>query len=167
MKNLGIHFSSEKADWETPEPFYRLMDKMYGPFTLDVCASPDNAKCERYYTEADNGLVESWAGEVCWMNPPYGDEIPLWVEKAHRESSWALVVGLIPARTSPPWWHDHVMYADQILLVAGRIRFVGAANCAPFPSAVAIWRPPGRLTRAPLVTSLELAPYYRGGKRHV
>ena len=76
------------------------------------------------------------------MNPPYGKAIGRWLTKALKESALgATVVCLIPARTDTAWWQDVVMRATEIRLVRGRLRFVGAAAPAPFPSAIAIFRP--------------------------
>ncbi len=57
--------------WPTPLDFFRKMDRKYGPFDLDVCALPDNAKCPRYFTPEQDGLQQRWEGR-CWCNPPYG-----------------------------------------------------------------------------------------------
>ena len=56
-------------------------------------------------------------------------------------SNDATVVCLIPARTDTAWWHDYVMKANEIRLVRGRLKFGGAKNSAPFPSAVVVFRP--------------------------
>ncbi len=75
------------------------MNALHGPLELDVCASATNAKCPRYYTRDDDGLAQPWDGK-CWMNPPYGRTIGLWMRKAYEESQrGALVVCLVPART--------------------------------------------------------------------
>jgi site-specific DNA-methyltransferase (adenine-specific) len=42
--------------------------------------------------------------------------------------------------------HD-VMQADEIRFVSGRLKFGGGRNSAPFPSAVVVFRPGGRLRR--------------------
>jgi phage N-6-adenine-methyltransferase len=63
----------------TRELFDRL-NAQYA-FTLDACATPENAKCDRYFTPADDGLAQTWTGRV-WMNPPYGREIASWMQKA-------------------------------------------------------------------------------------
>jgi phage N-6-adenine-methyltransferase len=63
-----VHFSSKTDLWYTPREFFQKLDKEFG-FTLDVCATEDNAVCEKFYTVADDGLVQPWYG-VCWMNPP-------------------------------------------------------------------------------------------------
>ena len=53
-------------------------------FELDVCATDDNAKCARYFTEEIDGLSQEWKG-VCWMNPPYGRTIKQWMKKSIRK----------------------------------------------------------------------------------
>ena len=62
--------------------FFDKQDAVYH-FDLDVCATPDNAKCARYYTKEQDGLVQPWTGR-CWMNPPYGRTIGKWVQKAYE-----------------------------------------------------------------------------------
>ena len=135
------HPVAVREDWETPPDFFRELDEVF-QFTLDVCATPENAKCPRYFTLADDGLAQSWGREVCWMNPPFGREIPKWIAKAHLASlGGATVVCLVPARTDTKWWHDVVApHADEIRFVRGRLRFVGAPYNAPFPCAVVIFR---------------------------
>lgn len=51
-------------------------------FTVDVAASPANAKLPRFYTSEDDGLAQDWSGERVWCNPPYSSIEP-WAEKAH------------------------------------------------------------------------------------
>lgn len=39
---------------------------------LDVCASEQNKKCERFITEQQDTLVTPWGeGNLCWLSPPY------------------------------------------------------------------------------------------------
>lgn len=57
-------------DWYTP-PW--IFEGMAETFDLDVCTSPGGVPwipCLRYYTPADDGLVQEWTGFV-WCNPPY------------------------------------------------------------------------------------------------
>lgn len=133
-------FSSATAKWETPRGFFEKLDAEFG-FTLDVCARLENAKCARHFTPEEDGLRQSWAPEICYMNPPYGREIGKWVRKAFLEAQkGAVVVCLLPARTDTAWWHDYVMRAAEIRFVRGRLKFGGAANGAPFPSCVVVFR---------------------------
>ena len=49
-------FTSNTDMWETPQELFDELDREFH-FTLDVCAVPENAKCERYFTPAQNGTV--------------------------------------------------------------------------------------------------------------
>ena len=80
--NKDAMFSSATCEWETPLDFFQRQNALYH-FDLDVCATPENAKCERYFTEAQDGLAQPWEGR-CWMNPPYGRTIGKWVQKAYE-----------------------------------------------------------------------------------
>lgn len=134
-----VHYSSAKGDWETPWDIFNPIDANYH-FTLDVCASQNNAKCERYFTKETNGLEQSWANEVCWMNPPYGRQIVPWVKKASEEvQRGAIIVALLPARTDTKWFHDYVLPFAKVQFLKGRIIFVGASHGAPFPSILAFY----------------------------
>ena len=131
-------FSSGTSEWETPRALFARLHREFS-FTLDVCATRSNHMCAAYFTPEQDGLHQRWTG-ACWMNPPYGRSIGLWVANAHTESTGGtLVVGLLPARTDTTWWHDHVMKAREIRLLRGRLTFVGASAPAPFPSAIAIF----------------------------
>lgn len=135
----NVHFSSETDMWATPFDFFNYYDSMYD-FTVDVCASKENAKCPKFFTIEDDGLAQEWNGN-CWMNPPYGREIGKWMEKAYESSQQgALVVCLVPSRTDTKWWHDFAMKGD-IEFIKGRLKFGNAKNSAPFPSAVITFKP--------------------------
>lgn len=137
---MRVHFSSETDDWATPAAFFDRLDTEFN-FTLDPCASVDNAKCGRYFTKEDDGLSQDWSGETVFMNPPYGRAISNWLRKAYEESQeGTTVVALIPSRTDTRYWHDYVMKATEIRFVKGRLKFGDGRNSAPFPSAVVIWR---------------------------
>jgi phage N-6-adenine-methyltransferase len=132
----GGMFSSDYDAWETPQEFFDKLDKEFH-FTLDVCATDDNHKCDVYFTKEDDGLSQEWSG-VCWMNPPYGKEIRHWIKKASEAD--CTVVCLLPARTDTSYWHDYVIpKASEIRFVRGRLKFSGAGP-APFPSAVVIYK---------------------------
>ena len=59
--NTEIMFSSKTDHWATPQDFFdKLNDEFY--FTLDPCATPDNAKCSKFFTKEMNGLTQNWGG---------------------------------------------------------------------------------------------------------
>jgi phage N-6-adenine-methyltransferase len=54
--------------------------------TLDVAAAAWNRKCERYYTEEQDGLVQPWNAKAVWLNCPYNDQtIEAFIKKAMAE----------------------------------------------------------------------------------
>ena len=83
MKSMGVHFSSETAEWPTPQWLFDALDQEFG-FSLDPCSTDANAKCRRHFTRETDGLVQSWRNEVVFMNPPYGRDIGRWMARAHE-----------------------------------------------------------------------------------
>lgn len=123
-------WSSAHGDWATPKELY---EELHGEFqfTLDPCPMGGSG-----------GLDIPWIGRV-YVNPPYGREIGKWVRKGYEDSNYhkSTVVMLLPSRTDIRWWHDYCMKADEIRFIKGRLRFGGAKNSAPFPSAIVIFKP--------------------------
>ena len=90
-----------------------------------------------------NSLAEAAWDTSTFLNPPYGDELPIWLEKAVAESRrGCTVVALVPARTDTSWWIDQGGQAHERREIRGRLTFKGAPAPAPFPSAVLVFRPP-------------------------
>lgn len=140
--NTGLMFSSVESCWETPQEFFNTLDSLFH-FTIDACALPENAKCEKYFTPEQDGLKQEWEGTV-WCNPPYGRGIQKWVEKAYNtvKAGTATVVMLLPARTDTKWFHSFCYmnpYAT-VNFLKGRLKFSGCKNAAPFPSMIVIFR---------------------------
>lgn len=138
----GYMPKAKSVEWETPQDLYDELNNEFH-FTLDPCASHDNAKCDRYYTIEDDGLSKSWANERVFMNPPYGKELNKWVSKAYFESLYAeIIVALLPVRTSTAWFHDYVLDKEEIRFIRGRLYFThpdGHKVNAPFSSMIVIW----------------------------
>lgn len=135
-------FTSNTAEWATPQAFFDELNKEFA-FTLDPCATAENAKCARFFTKEQNGLAQSWRGERVFCNPPYGREIRKWVEKAYDEISGggcSLVVMLIPARTDTSYFHDYIYGRHEVRFLRGRLHFNESKAGAPFPSMVVIFK---------------------------
>ena len=136
--NAGL-MSSASDEWSTPADLYAVLDREFR-FDLDVCATAENTKCAAFYTLADSGLLRSWAGRRCFMNPPYS-QISAWMSKAHGEAlAGALAVCVVPARTDTRWFWSSAQPA-QVRLLPGRLKFGDGKNSAPFPSAVVVMYP--------------------------
>jgi len=96
-------------DWYTPKWIFETLEV---EFDLDVSAPPGGVPwipAARYFTKADDGLLQPWEGRV-WMNPPFSKTKP-WVEKfmAHR-----LGIALLPlgkSRTVDALWRSEAHLA--------------------------------------------------------
>jgi site-specific DNA-methyltransferase (adenine-specific) len=140
--NTELMFSSKTDLWETPQDLFDKLNNEF-QFTLDVCATPENAKCDNFYTKEQDGLKYPWKGAV-WCNPPYGRGIGQWVRRALFASvSGSTVVMLLPARTDTKWFHDYIYKRNnvEIRFIRGRLKFGGSKNSAPFPSMVVVFMP--------------------------
>lgn len=149
MLNQGL-FSSRTDMWETPQHVFDELNQEFR-FDVDVCATKENAKCATFFSPEMDGLKQEWEG-TCWMNPPYGRQIHLWVKKAYESSlkNGVTVVCLLPARTDTKWWHDYCM-EGEIRFIKGRLKFGDGKNSAPFPSAIVIF---GEKSKGGQVTSV-------------
>lgn len=132
------YHTSKDQTWETPQWLFDVLNDEFN-FNLDVCALPDSAKCERYYTPTDNALIQSWDG-VCWCNPPY-IEIEKWLRRGeYFAMRGSTIVYLIPARTDTKYWWRYCI-KGQIRFLKGRLKFGTDNNSAPFPSAIIVFYP--------------------------
>lgn len=130
--------SSNTDEWATPQDLFDTLDATFH-FTLDPCATPENAKCAKFYTKEQDGLKQDWGGEVIWCNPPYGREIGEWIQKCAEHRGVAVM--LIPARTDTRWWHSYIDKNPDahIYFIKGRLKFGDGKNPAPFPSAIVVY----------------------------
>ena len=133
-------FSSTTDLWATPQDFFDELNEEF-EFTLDPCATPDNAKCAKFFTKEQDGLKQDWSGERVFCNPPYGRAIGAWVKKCHDEAQkGTLVVMLIPARTDTSYFHDYIYGQAELRFIRGRLKFGNAEQGAPFPSMVVVFK---------------------------
>ena len=63
--NTEVMFSSATDLWETPQDFFDALNREFR-FGLDACATPENAKCENFFTQKQDGLSQNWGG--VWHN---------------------------------------------------------------------------------------------------
>jgi DNA N-6-adenine-methyltransferase (Dam) len=105
--------------WLTP----RWLVGALGPFDLDPCAAPEPRPwptAARHLVKADDGLEQPWEGRV-WLNPPYGNLMPAWVERlaAHGHGT-----ALLFARTETVVFQRHVFpVAHALFFLFGRLTF--------------------------------------------
>lgn len=121
--------SSDLEHWLTPPSFLDLVVAALGGIDLDPCSNraavvPANSSC--YVGEAD-GLLSPWFGRI-FVNPPYGDKIPLWCKRMHmvaRQLRTSLaMIGLLPARVDTAWCQRYILEScDAWVMWSGRITF--------------------------------------------
>lgn len=138
---------AKTVEWETPQELFDKLNQEFH-FTLDVCATIENAKCLNYFTKEQNGLIKGWRGN-CFMNPPYGLAIRDWVSKAYMEAKkGTTVVCLLPVRSDTQWFHQYIWDAEkhrcrdgvEMRLLKGRLKFGNNGESATFPSMIVIFR---------------------------
>jgi phage N-6-adenine-methyltransferase len=134
-------YTSRTEEWPTPPGFFDELNSEF-KFTLDPCATDESAKCAKYYTLEDDGLVQDWGKHVVFCNPPYGKQMRNWAKKCYEASTkGATVVMLAHSRTDTRWFHENVYGKAEIRFVKGRLKFGDGKQSAPFPSLLAIYRP--------------------------
>ncbi len=121
-------FTAASTHWETPVDLYESLDAEFH-FNDDPCP----------LFPVNDGLFRPW-GTSTYCNPPYGQNITQWIRKASWEGRLGkTIVCLVPSRTDTYWWHEYIMAAKEVRFIRGRLKFGGATNGAPFPSAVVIF----------------------------
>lgn len=123
---------SGQNDWRTPRKFLEAARRVLGAIDVDPASGPEaneTVQAAKFYTEADNGLQQPWKGRV-WLNPPYGGEARLFVERLLREfqvgnvTAACLLVNSHPTETQ--WFQ--ALLDHPICFVRGRIDFGGPSR---------------------------------------
>ena len=110
-----------KDCWQTPLELFKPIDDKYN-FEVDVCASPENALCEYFWTVDDDCLQQDWGdgSGFVWCNPPYSNPLPF-VEKCQE---YGYVVMLLNQDTSTKWAKIVFEKASKVILLSDRVRFI-------------------------------------------
>lgn len=106
-------------------------------FAIDLAADESNTVAEHWFDEQQNSLIQPWSlytsepGLWGWLNMPFG-KIEPWVQKCYQEArKGAKTAALVPAAVGSNWWRDWVHRKASVLLLNGRITFVGHPTCYP------------------------------------
>ena len=133
-------FSSNTGDWYTPPEIVEAVRDLFGIIDLDPCSNSHeapNVPALVHFTREDDGLSRPWFGRV-YLNPPYGKGIGPWIEKVREEHEAGRVtaaVVLVKAATDTRWFR---VLSERFprCEVAGRLKFSGCKDPAPFPSVL-------------------------------
>ena len=133
----------------TPPALFRELERRYlrGACNLDAAASAENALAECWFDLEHSAIAHRWRpagarsrllgdelewaeqdggrrGRV-WCNPPFA-EIEAFVEagiRAVEQGDAEVVVWLVPARTTMPWWHRLTRAGAVLVPILGRVEY--------------------------------------------
>jgi hypothetical protein len=113
--------SDGKDEWLTP----KYITDALGPFDLDPCSPiiPPWKTAEKTYNQITDGLSSEWGDSNVrvWMNPPYGTQTKLWMEKLSKHKNG---IALIFSRTETSTFFENIWpFADSIFFFQGRLCF--------------------------------------------
>lgn len=141
-----------KQDYQTPRALLDATRKFLdtSDFWIDLAATKKNRVVARYYGRKDDSLDPrvSWRSPPNlplrwgWLNPPFA-QIGPWVQKAYEQSQrGARIAMLVPAAVGSNWWRDWVHEKAHVLLLNGRITFVGADQGYPKDCVILLYGKP-------------------------
>lgn len=120
---MEYHKTEERDDWATPRTLISRIEREFGRFELDACASIKNRVCENFFDKHQDGLQQDWQGSFVWVNPPYSKKME-WIEKATLESKkGAKIVVLLPAFTETAYFRELKNRSQWLLFLSGRLVF--------------------------------------------
>ena len=117
-------------EWYTPTEYIELARAVLGCIDLDPASSElanRDVAAAKYYTIDDDGLNQSWAGNV-WLNPPYAQPaVSQFVSKLVAEVKSERVkqaILLTHNYTDTAFFHEAANACQSICFTKGRIAFV-------------------------------------------
>jgi DNA N-6-adenine-methyltransferase (Dam) len=133
---IAQHLSTSNERY-TPEEIITPMRLALGGYIELDPASCEEAnktvKADRYFTEADNGLMQSWKARSVWVNPPYGTNADLgvsnqllWVKKIAKEYALGHFEAgaiLVSAATGDQFFREIWRTATLVCFPFKRIKF--------------------------------------------
>lgn len=131
----NVHFMSSTDECNTPKSMFDRVINLFGEIDLDPCSNEGqpNVPANLHYNKSENGLSHDWVGRI-FMNPPYGNELPQWIDKIISENEKGNIteaIILVPSRTDTIWFRKLRNFPR--CFIWGRLKF-GSENSAPFPS---------------------------------
>ena len=127
-----VEKTANHLDYETPERLLGAVRAYFGGrIPLDPATAADNpTDAEVFLTPEEDGLVHDWdassVGQGAFVNPPYGREGKLWLEKVHEEAEKGLPILLLISvvRTEQAYFQEVVRNTNARCWVRKRVGFI-------------------------------------------
>lgn len=137
-QTANVHVSDDSYEWYTPAEYIEAARALMGAIDLDP-ASCETAqgivKAAKFYSKAEDGLQQSWAGRV-WLNPPYSAVlVRAFVDKLCQEHQAGAVSEalLITNNATDTQWFQELLAHHPVCFTRGRVRFWGPDRELPGP----------------------------------
>jgi phage N-6-adenine-methyltransferase len=130
MKEKKPHLSQNSGnnEWYTPSYIIDAARNTMGSIDLDPASSSianQTVMAEKYYTKEDDGLRQTWFGNI-WLNPPYCrsliSQFSLAVINKRQDYEQAIV--LVNNATETRWFQDLLRNCNAFCIFNGRIKFI-------------------------------------------
>jgi ParB family chromosome partitioning protein len=129
-KHVHVAQNSGENEWYTPPQFIESARAVMGSIDTDPAScevANANVKAVKFFTKEDDGLRQTWEGNV-WMNPPYAQ--PLMSQFAEAVSAKfergeiAQAVILVNNATETQWFQRMAGAASAVCFPKSRVRFL-------------------------------------------
>ena len=140
--------NSGENEWYTPPEYIEAARRVMGSIDTDP-ASSDEAneiiKAKKYYTSKDDGLSQTWVGNI-WMNTPYAQPLVAQISESlaskyeTREVKQACV--LVNNATETEWFQKMMNLCDAVCFLKGRVKFIdknGESTGAPLQGQAIVY----------------------------
>lgn len=113
-------------NWETPKYLFDHLNKKFN-YGLDVCASKNNHKCDKFFTIEDDALKQPWTSNTIFCNPPYSNKME-WIKKGISEikkQNCIFISYVLPSELSTRWGEFCANNSIEIeFIIGGRVNFI-------------------------------------------
>lgn len=141
-----VSYNSGENEWYTPSYIIESVIKVMGKIDLDPASSEianRTIKANKYYSCDDNGLEQTWHGNV-WLNPPYSQPlVSYFSDKVIKElPNISQMCILVNNATDTNWLQNMMNLCNAVCFIKGRIKFIdvsGTASGAPLQGQVILY----------------------------
>jgi hypothetical protein len=129
-KHVHVAQNSGENEWYTPPNFIASARAVMGGIDTDPASSEianQTVKAKRFFTKEDDGLSQTWKGNV-WMNPPYAQPLISNFAEAvaykYNAGEFKQAIVLVNNATETQWFQRMAGVAAAICFPKSRVRFL-------------------------------------------